>query len=232
MQKPESPPYVSFKTLLKFLEWLREDGVPTRLDRTFWGERLSGAYGFQMMGGFRFLDLIDQNNRPQPDLELMAQDRESRRDIIGTRLVKCYHGALRDLDLERASMGELQERFRVYHIEGETLRKALAFFIHAAEYCGLPLSPYITKGTRTVKRADATRKRTRPIRKPVSIIEPQHEPAAAEPARLPYDLHPCIQGLLTDLVELGHRWTRETRERWMSTFISNIDYVYPTRDND
>ncbi len=203
--------------------------MPTRLDRTFWGERLSGAYGFQMMGSLRFLDLIDHNNRPRPELEQMAQDRERRRDIIGTRLMKSYGNALQGLDLERASLGELQEHFGVYHIEGETLRKALAFFIHAAEYCGIPLSPYITKGTRTVKRADATRKRPRPVKKPA--IEPQYE-SFPEPPRPPSDLHPCIQGLLADLVQLGHRWTRETRERWVSTFISNIDYVYPTRDND
>lgn len=227
--KVESPPYVSFKTFLNFLEWLHDEGTPSRLDRSFWGERLSGAYGFQLMGALRFLRLVDSNHKPDPDLEQMAQDLEARKRLVAERLQSCY-GALKGLDIERASLGELQERFRNYRIEGETLRKALAFYIHASEFCGMQLSPHITRGPRNVKKAEALRRKGKPLRKQPAVVDgPPREPAAARNP-LPDDLHPCLHGLLVDLLAYGRDWTMESRQRWVNTFLSNIDYVYPVRE--
>ena len=227
--RPAKPPYVSFKTFLNFLDWLEEDGVPSRLDRSFWGERLSGVYGFQLMSGLRFLGLIDDSNRPHPDLENMARDRERRRSLIRERLSEGYAAALKGLNLERASLGELEDRLRLYSIDGETLRKALAFFIHAAEYSGMPLSNYITKKSRIAKRTDGSRKRGRlsrrsspeeglPTDRPIIDMAPTHQ------------LHSSIEGLLADLAKTGQRWTKEERDRWVNAFITNIDYAYPARE--
>jgi len=228
--KPAAPPYVSFRTFLNFLEWLNEDGVPSRLDRSFWGERLSGATGIQLMGALRFLGLIGDNNRPQPKLEDMAKNPGERMTIIREHLSKCYASAIQGLDLERASLGELEDRFRIYSIERETLRKALAFFIHAAEYSGMPLSSYITKKTRATKKTDGAKKHTRFARKRLTEEDVLQEKPTYNPTQEYGDLHPSIQGLLADLVQFGSNWTKEERDRWVNTFISNIEYAYPARE--
>ncbi|MCX5998561.1 MAG: hypothetical protein NTU41_02935, partial [Chloroflexi bacterium] len=156
-----TPPYVSFRTFLNFLDWLNEDGVPSRIDRSFWGERLSGANGPQLMGALRFFRLLDMDSRPRPELEEMARDPARRRIMIHDRMLECYGDAVKGLTLERASLGELRDRFRVYSIDGETLRKALAFFVHAAEYSGVTLSSHITRKARLAKKTDGNRKRPR-----------------------------------------------------------------------
>lgn len=233
--RPAAPPYVSFKTFLGFLDWLNEDGVvlPSRLDRSFWGERLSGANGTQLMSALRFLRLIDESNRPLSGLEEIGQDRTPERDkrksIVRDRLSKCYGDAVRGLDLERASAGELLERFRSYHVEGETLRKALAFYVHAADYCGLRLSPHITKKTRSIRRANGARKRTRTAKKSVVDQESPADKQTLGPTP-ESELHPSLRALLADLMQSGHNWTRAKRNLWVTTFISNVDYVYPVED--
>lgn len=224
-----APPYVSFKTFLGFLEWLESVVIPNRLDRSFWGERLSGASGTQLMSALRFLDLIDSNNRPRPRLEDIAKNPGKRKAILREHLPKCYAGALKDLQLERASLGELEERFRTYSIDGETLRKALAFFINAYDYSNIPLSPHFTKKTRTTKKSNEARRRTQFAKKQPSEKDMLQEKLTQD-LTLKYNLHPSIHGLLGDLVKSGHKWTKEERDRWVSTFVKTIEYAYPIKE--
>jgi hypothetical protein len=230
--RPLAPPYVSFKTFLNFLEWLNEDGVvlPSRLDRSFWGERLSGANGSQLMAGLRFLGLVDRGNRPQHELEEMAQDqtteREKRKAIIRKRLVECYSKALQGLDLQRVTPEQLKEHFSTYSVDGDTLRKAMAFFVHAAEYCGMRLSPHITKKARTAKKTNGARKRARLAKRRLS--EEEMNPAKPAPDLTEESrLHSSLQGLLDDLLRIGKHWTQEQQDRWLKTFTETVKYAYP-----
>ena len=224
-----APPYVSFKTFLGFLEWLEGIVIPNRLDRSFWGERLSGASGTQLMSALRFLDLIDINNRPRSRLEDLANNPGKRKAILREHLPKCYASALRDLNLDRASLGELEERFRTYSIDGDTLRKALAFFINAYDYSNIPLSPHLTKKTRTTKKASEARKRTQLARKRPPEKDLLQEERTTQDQTPKYNLHPSIHGLLADLVKSGNKWTKEERDRWVSTFVTTIEYAYPVK---
>lgn len=224
-----APPYVSFKTFLGFLEWLENVVIPNRLDRSFWGERLSGASGTQLMTALRFLDLVDANNRPRPKLEELAKNAGRRRAILREHLPKCYASALRDINLDRASLGELEERFRTYSIDGETLRKSLAFFINAYDYSNITLSPHITKKTRNTKKNNESKKRAQLIKKrPLEEELPRENKAQDRIQR--YNIHASIHGLIEDLEDSGHRWTKEERERWMSTFIATVEYAYPIKE--
>jgi hypothetical protein len=226
--KGVTPPYVAFRTFLNFLDWLHEAGVPTRIDRSFWGERLSGAYGFQLMAALHFLHLIDDDNKPKPELETMALDLDRRKATLRERLEESYADAIGAINLEKATHGELEDRFRIYDIAGETLRKALVFFIHAAGYAGMPLSAHITKKTRGM-RGNGAKKRGHPAkRKSSQEKQPQDRSVSDLPKR--HNLHQSIDGLLSDLARIGPSWTKEERDRWVNTFIANIDYAYPVRE--
>ena len=232
--KSNAPPYVSFRTFLSFLDWSNEDGIalPSRLDRSFWGDRLSGSNGPQLMGALRFLGLIDDSNTPQSALERMVEDqtveRERRKAILREQLLKCYAEALDNLDLERVSWDQFRERFVRYSIDGETLRKALAFFIHAAEYCGIALSPYLTKKTRTGKKTNVGKRQPRLAKRRLSEdkLPPDKSTAKVTQGR---DLHPSLQGLLEDLVHDGPVWNEGQRDQWVDTFVQTVKYVYPTK---
>ena len=71
-QHSQSPPYVSFNTFKTLLDWLKVEGVPLRLDRSFWHDKFSGSTGSQLMASLRFLGLLDGNN-PLPELENLIQ---------------------------------------------------------------------------------------------------------------------------------------------------------------
>ena len=57
------PPYVSYRTFHNFIERLQQH-MPSRIDRCYWGELLSGSNGTQLMAALRFLNLIDVNGKP------------------------------------------------------------------------------------------------------------------------------------------------------------------------
>lgn len=145
-EKAAAPPYVAFKTFWNFLERLGEIGTPPRIDRSVWGDRLSGAYGSQLMAAMRFLGLIDEAGNADPELRGMAEDREFRPIGLQARLETAYRPAIEDLDLSQATMQQLQDKFReTYSVSGETFDKAISFFTHAAKAAGIHLSPYIER---------------------------------------------------------------------------------------
>lgn len=167
-EKANAPAYVAFKTLWNFWDKLGEIGTPPRIDRSVWGDNLSGAYGSQLMAALRFLDLIDEAGNADLELRTMAEDVALRREILQTRLHQSYKPAIGDLDLAEATMAQLQDKFRdTYSVGGETFDKAISFFTHAAQAAGIKLSPYIE---RSMKRRTTTGKpkakpRPRPMKK-------------------------------------------------------------------
>jgi len=178
-QKAQAPPYVAFRTLWNFLDRLGEVGTPPRIDRSVWGDNLSGAYGSQLMAALRFLKLVDEGNNAYGDLKLIAEDREMRRSFLQNRLLEVYGPALSGLDLSQATMAQLEERFRDhYSVAGATFTKAIAFFIHAAQTTGIALSPYIE---RSVRKRTVTGKPKRKVRPPKTPISRGSTPPSVPP---------------------------------------------------
>lgn len=225
-----APPYVAWKTFLGFLDWLAEVGVPSRLDRSFWGQKLSGAYGAQVIAALKYFDLLDAENRPQPDLEVLVTHPEQRKEALHRLIQKKYSDVLDDLDLERATAGELVERFRQYPISGETFNKALNFFVQATQYAGIPTSQHITKRARGAAKAGSgsgkPRRRGRPPK--AKSAEGTAQPHVSTVEQL--GMHPSIEALLRDLNRIGASWTQPERDRWLSTFTTMLDYVYPVKE--
>ncbi|MFH0846604.1 MAG: hypothetical protein V1894_00900, partial [Chloroflexota bacterium] len=73
------PPYISYRTFHNFISELQH-GVPSRIDRSFWGDKYSGSSGTQLVGALRFLGLIDTSNVPSPRLRQLALAREGQRN--------------------------------------------------------------------------------------------------------------------------------------------------------
>jgi hypothetical protein len=145
------PPYISYRTFYNFIESLRQR-VPSRIDRSFWGDMLSGSTGTQLMAALRFLDLIDENGRPTKRLEpLVASGGEQRLKALHDIATNSFNFVLNgELDPQNATYSELEEIFNdKFQLTGQLSRKCLKFFIELSNNAGITLSPFITKKFRT-----------------------------------------------------------------------------------
>jgi len=87
------PPYISYRTFDNFIGRLQQQ-VPSRIDRSYWGETLSGSTGTQLMAALRFLNLVDTNGKPTNQLKLIAaskgeQRTEALKEITWTLMTSC-----------------------------------------------------------------------------------------------------------------------------------------------
>jgi hypothetical protein len=139
-------PYVPFKTFLAALETL-ERGVPNQLDRSVWPS-YSGAIQGQLLAAFRYLGLMDENYGPTAAVRELAADRDARRPLLRAVIEKRYQRLIA-LDLNRTSPRQLEEAMRDYGLSGATHKKAMSFFLQAAQYAGIPMSPLLKSKTRT-----------------------------------------------------------------------------------
>lgn len=147
--KKPIPAYVPFRTFLSALESL-EHGVPNIIDRTVW-PTYSGLYQSQTMGAFRFLGLIDDRGKPTDDLQKLVEDKDNRKTHL-RRILERSYSALVKRDLTKMTPASFNAAMEEYGATGDTHRKVTSFFLQAAKYAGLPLSPYIIKQVKTARK--------------------------------------------------------------------------------
>jgi hypothetical protein len=145
------PPYVSYRTFYNFVERLQQR-LPSRIDRSYWGDTLSGSTGTQLMAALRFLDLIDPNGKPTERFKpLVTAKGETRTHLLREVTTDAFAFACKSsLDLESATYSQLMEVFHnTFQLTDDVSRKCVKFFIAIATDAGIPLSPFIIKRTRS-----------------------------------------------------------------------------------
>ena len=157
--KKHLPPYVSYRTFRNFLERLQQH-IPSRIDRSYWGEFLSGSNGIQLMAALRFLNLIDSNGKPVERLKSLITTRgEKRTDVLRQIINDSYGFVSRNgFDLESATYAQLHESFlEAFQLTDDTSRKCVKFYISMIGDAGLTVSPFITKRTRSIRSGQRTK---------------------------------------------------------------------------
>jgi hypothetical protein len=166
------PPYMSFATLLNQIERMEREGPPARIDPSYLVGMAGGTRG-QFKMGLRSLGLIDESDQVTEPLIRLAKNPDERAEI--------FAGILRDrfprlVGLgENATRGQLDEVLADYGLGVDTRRKAASFFVAAASYAGIPLSPHIrpAKGVNSAgaqKRVRRSRKRS--VTPPTQVAQP------------------------------------------------------------
>ena len=144
------PPYVSFKTLLSFMDKMKETAVPDRIDGSVL-KNYAGSTAAQLTGALRFLGFIEENGATTKLLTEMVNAYKS--DVwaseFGEVMRKAYTQIIKDLKLETATPAMLNERFRECGAEGEVLEKCVRFFEAGMIEGGMKLSPYILNKPRS-----------------------------------------------------------------------------------
>lgn len=145
-ERSSSPPLVSFTSFISFLNQLREHGtVPTRIDKTLM-PKASGSQIAATLAALRYLSLIDEAGKPIGVFsDLVLADDQARKPIIRELVISSYGFVFNDsgFDLEKATGGEMAEKFRALEITGSTVTKCIAFFLAAAKEGGIKVSALI-----------------------------------------------------------------------------------------
>jgi hypothetical protein len=136
------PPYLAFKTFLNSLDALSQ-GVPPKLDRSLWKGQ-SGINQGLIMSAYRYFGLVNANDESTPDLALLAQHPEKRPAKLRDMIKDQYMLVLEKGDITKSTMKMLEDAFgAVYSVQGDTKQKAITFFLKAAKFADMPLSPYL-----------------------------------------------------------------------------------------
>lgn len=162
-EKTTTPPIVSFSSFVSFLNQLREHGnVPTRIDKTLM-PTASGSQTSGMLAALKYLALIDDVNRPSETFQSLVMEEDSKRkESIESILKSSYSFLFSDsnFNLEKATSGEMTEKFRELNISGSTLTKTISFFLAGAKEAGIKVSSHIrppasvrlTKGAKKISK--------------------------------------------------------------------------------
>lgn len=149
-EEPDNkPPYVAYTTFKNFLTSLRKNGVvPSRIDKSLMPGH-SGSTQSYLINALRFFGLIDKGGTPTGDLQLILAAEPDEKKKIWHRLFNAaYAPILGDLDLSRATLGMLNEKFSQQGLTGDTIRKCESLMAAIAEDAGIPLAPQLKPNTR------------------------------------------------------------------------------------
>src|SRR5271165_1597487 len=136
------PPYVSFTMLLNVTERMRTEGIPARVDRSYLGGA-SGTTKAQFLAAAKALGLLDGDLKPTGVLQALVNTPDQRPGIVG-ELLRRFYPKVVGLGTN-ATQQQLEETFREeYDISGSTVRKAISFYLAAARFAKVELSPHFT----------------------------------------------------------------------------------------
>jgi Family of unknown function (DUF5343) len=219
-----SPPYTSFQTLMNTINRMAEQGgVPSRIDRSYLSN-MPGSVRATFLGSLRSLELIDDDAKPTSRLISLvdAHEDEDRKQELVTDMLKSYYAAALNLP-PNATQAQLESVFREYGVSGSTLRKAIAFFLAAARFADLTLSPHfrLPRDPSTGERRPAPARRSTPTaaqRGGASPTWPQ--PSAAG--------HPLIAGLIRELPPPGEAFPASRQEAWFAIAKATFQLIYKT----
>jgi hypothetical protein len=155
------PPYVSFRTLLTQVERMHVEGVPSKIDKYFLVGMAGGTQN-HFRHALRSLGFIEDDDRSTQLLhDLAGATPEERKQRFGA-ILRDRFPALVNLDTN-ASKSDFLSVLADYGMNSpDTQRKALTFFVGAAEYAGIPVSNHVKSGRApSSPRKSAPRKSTK-----------------------------------------------------------------------
>jgi hypothetical protein len=205
------PPYVSYKTFLNFMSRLQQH-IPTRIDRSYWGEMFSGSTGTQLMAAMRFLNLVDANTRPTPHLKLLVSATgEHKAALLKQVAAEAYSFVLKGpLDLQNATYAELEEVFQnTFMVKSNVSRKCIKFFTELARDAGISYSPSFTK-THKVPRASSG---TKNVTKKFGTRTNQNFPVPLLDNKIT-GLDPWHKMLLEKFPDFDPTWNDDIKMNW------------------
>ncbi len=209
------PPYVSYRTFGNFVQGLQQR-MPARIDRSYWGDTLSGSTGIQLMASLRFLGLVDDYQHATTRLKALVPAKGDQRAQVIREIVSDSFGFVLEGSFEpqSATYSQLEELFHDrYQLAGDMSRKCIKFFIALATDAGIPLSPFITKKIRTTHSSTGTKVITKRTVMRTNRNVPIPQNLEEIPVQIAWD-----KMLLSKFPAFDPTWPDEIKLKWFAGF--------------
>lgn len=138
-QKQVVAPYTSWKSALNVADRFRDSGgLPPRIDRSV----LGGSEGqkTQIIATLRFFGWLKENGDVTEAFTRFVMGTDKERHAIMKELLASLYPEASRLAGVNGTTRQLEETFT--GLSGDTLRKAVAFYLHASKYAGHPTSKH------------------------------------------------------------------------------------------
>lgn len=209
-ERDRLPPYVTYATWRRLIEAI-EHHPTSRIDRSYLTDLgFSESSSLTIKAALRFLDLVDPQHEPTERLRRLVEAKEEGRQALLREMIEeAYRPLLAGLDLQTATMGLLQERFKKYGADNNVGHKCVSFFLALAKDAGIPLSPNLLHRSRI----GATQKPSVPsVTIPVRRRKPAPSTSRTQTAR--QDNIAAASPLASKLPDFDPNWSKEVRDQW------------------
>ncbi len=226
----KKPAYVSWNAFYSFLGKLKETAIPPDMDSSVM-KGLSGPVRSQLRTTFRWLGLVTESDSTTDVMEALvgAHGTPQWKDTLGEVIGDAYADLVGDLNLTSGTGKQLSARFREYNVTGETLSKAVRFYLHALKSAGLAYSPHFTppsvpRKPRAKNNNGEDGSKTGQAStnghggKGRSESEEQHPPD-------PAIIQVVADKLLGKLPEFNPEWTPEVQTKWFEALSRMTDML-------
>ncbi len=163
MEEKKSPttPYMSFKTFQNVLDRYVDQDIPSHIDSSLFPNMSGGTFS-QLTGTLRFFGLINGNNETSKEFFGNLVDPNTRKETLKT-LLKNHYEPLFSFNLKTTTPKVLRDTFyENMNAPSSVQKNALNFFVQAAQYAGIEISPNVVKGIRNLSSSTKKRVSTKP----------------------------------------------------------------------
>jgi hypothetical protein len=222
--KKRLPPYISYKTFQHFIEMLEQENVlPSRIDRSYWGDKFSGSVGTQLIGALRYLGLIDNSNVPTLHLREIVQRRgDQRKQVLHQITTDSYVFVLgKDFDGQKATRQQMEELFQKnFLLADDVTRKCIKFFMNLATEADVKVSPFVLKKYRNSPNSPIIKKPSR--KNAIRIKKDDGEPPVLEEMPKISPSGEFMVNLFKKFPEFNPAWTDEVKLKWFDAFFEML----------
>jgi hypothetical protein len=209
-QVDTKPPYVAYRTFSNFIKSLRESGIPNRIDRSvpaLAGQ--SGATQSFLLATLRFLGFTTQDGTPTSALKELVAHPVNEKVIFEKTARENYKFIFNDaFKVETATEAELGEKFKEKDLSGQTIRKAVSFFVALCGAGGIKLSPHFPQ-----TRGQGNGTSTRRYKKRIKTDDENSQPSAP-----PQAVAGIEDKLLDKFPKFDPTWPTELQTKWFESF--------------
>jgi hypothetical protein len=217
-------PYAPGSVIIGLIDRHRKRGLPSPVNADVLERAsVSGSLIPRTIQALQTLDLIDEEGQPTDVFEGIRRAPEGEyRQRLADWLRSAYSEVFSFVDPATDDETAVRDAFRSYRPIGQQPRMVSLFLT----LCGAAgIAPEKTNQPRPQARRLAPTQSVTPrstTKKATKVVKPGHSPLGNIPTPL--------AGLLSQLPEEGHHWTKVRRDKFVETFGAVLDFCFPVDD--
>jgi hypothetical protein len=209
---------------MSFIKGLGETGVPSRIDKSL-VRNMSGSNQSSLLSALKWFKLMDDAGLHGEPLDKLVKAGAEPGPVLRELLPAAYaFMADGSIDLARATGAQIEEKFRAYGISGETVVKAMSFFIAACKEAGVPLSSHIKLPKVVRANGAAKAKKTRQSTKAGADTDDLADDDGLGKTRIPAPKSGA-DALMEKFPSFDPAWPEKIQEQWFAAFAKMQDMV-------